>query len=100
MEWYCAVWNLDQLNSSLGAQFVYERLCEGDESLFGDIDIIDEFYEDLVNSTNLIEAHKCKGFVSIGCKFEDAEFINDLVSSLAKKHGLSYFEPQNMTYIF
>lgn len=100
MEWYCAVWNLDELKSSMGAQYIYDRLCEGDQSLFGDIDIIDEFYDELLSITNLVIAHKGKGCVVISCEFEHAEEVDMLVQSLAKKHGLSYYEPQNMTYRF
>lgn len=67
MEWYCAVFNSDKVSSAAGAQILYERLCEGDDSLM---------------STD----------------FENAGFINDLVKKLAKKHGLSFYEPQNMVY--
>ena len=28
------------------------------------------------------------------------EHLNEVIPQIAKKHGLSYFEPQNMTYIF
>ena len=44
MDWYCAVWNSDSVSSAVGAQVLYEMLCEGDTSLVGDIDLIDDFY--------------------------------------------------------
>ena len=75
-------------------------LCEGDTSLVGDIDLIDEFYEELNSKKFNVEVNRGKGFVIIGCSFEDAEYLNDVIPQLAKAHGLSYFEPQNMTYIF
>lgn len=100
MDWYCAVWNSDKVNSEMGAQFLYEKICEGDTSLVGDIDIIDEFYEDIMGKNQNITADKGKGFVIIGCDLENAEFINNLVQGLAKDHGLSFYEPQNMTYTF
>ena len=98
MEWYCAVFNSDKVNSAAGAQVLYERLCEGDDSLVGDIDIIDNFYEELTERTKLVQCNKCKGYIIISTDFENAEFINDLVKDLAKKHGLSFYEPQNMVY--
>ena len=100
MDWYCAVWNSDSVSSAVGAQVLYEMLCEGDTSLVGDISLIDEFYEDLVDKKLNIEIGKGKGFVIISCMLEDAEYLNDIISRMAKSYGLSYFEPQNMTYIF
>lgn len=98
MEWYCTVFNSDKVSSAAGAQVLYERLCEGDDSLVGDIGVIDEFYDDLIGKTKLCNCNKCKGYIIISTQFENAEFINDLVKELAKKHGLSFYEPQNMVY--
>lgn len=99
MEWFCAVFNTDKVSSAAGAQVLYERLCEGDSSLVGDIeDIIDGFHDELMKKTSCVNCNKFKGYIIIGCEFKDAEYINDLVRELAKKHGLSFYEPQNMTY--
>lgn len=99
MEWFCAVFNSDKVNSVIGAQILYEKLCEGDNSLVGDIeDIVDKFYEELMSRTSCIQCNKFKGYVMIACEFKNAEFVNDVVKELAKKHGLSFYEPQNMTY--
>ncbi|WP_455792210.1 hypothetical protein [Clostridium butyricum] len=100
MEWYCAVFNSDKVNSVIGAQVLYERLCEGDESLVGDIEIIDEFYNELMKKTKAVKCNKCRGYIIISTEFENAEFINEVVMKLAKKHGLSFYEPQNMVYVF
>lgn len=100
MDWYCAVWNSDSVSSAVGAQVLYEMICQGDTSLVGDIDLIYEFYEELNSKKFNVEVNRGKGFVIIGCSFEDAEYLNDAIPQLAKAHGLSYFEPQNMTYIF
>ena len=100
MDWYCAVWNSDSVSSAVGAQVLYEMLCEGDTSLVGDIDLIDDFYEDLNSKKFNIEINKGKGFLIIGCGFQYAEYLNHVIPQIAKTHGLSYFEPQNMTYIF
>ncbi|MGG7145527.1 hypothetical protein ACQPVA_01935 [Clostridium butyricum] len=100
MEWYCAVFNSDKVNSAIGAQVLYERLCEGDESLVGDIEIIDEFCNELMKKTKAVKCNKCRGYIIISTEFENAEFINEVVMKLAKKHGLSFYEPQNMVYVF
>ncbi|WP_455804759.1 hypothetical protein [Clostridium butyricum] len=100
MEWYCEVFNSDKVNSAIGAQVLYERLCEGDESLVGDIEIIDEFYNELMKKTKAVKCNKCRGYIIISTEFENAEFINEVVMKLAKKHGLSFYEPQNMVYVF
>ena len=47
MDWYCSVWNSDSVSSAVGAEVLYEMICQGDTSLVGDIDLIDEFYEEL-----------------------------------------------------
>ena len=48
MEWFCAVFNSDKVNSAVGAQILYEKLCEGDSSLVGDIeDIVDKSHTEL-----------------------------------------------------
>ena len=62
--------------------------------------ISEEFYEELNSKKFNVEVNRGKGFVIIGCSFEDAEYLNDLVQSMVKAHGLSYYEPQNITYIF
>jgi len=100
MEWYCAVFNSDKVSSAAGAQILYEKLCEGDDSLVGDIDLIENFYEDLIKQSKIVKCNKCRGYVIISTDFENAEFVNDVVKILAKKHGLSFYEPQNMVYIF
>lgn len=100
MDWYCAIWNSDKVNNEMGAQFLYEKLCEGDTSLVGDIDIIDNLYNELMLKKLNIQVNKGSGFIIIGCLLEDAEYINNLLLELSKKHGLSFYEPQNMTYSF
>lgn len=100
MEWYCAVWNCDELKSSMGANYIYERICEGDTTLTFDIDVIDEFQEELNEKVKNIEVSRGSGFVIIGCTYDNAEKVYEKVMELSKKHGLSFYEPQNMTYRF
>ena len=100
MEWYCAVWNCDELKSSMSANYIYESICEGDTSLTFDIDVIDEFQEELNEKVKNIEVSRGTGFVIIGCTYDNAEKVYEKVMELSKKHGLSFYEPQNMTYRF
>lgn len=100
MDWFCAVWNSDKVSSAVGAQILYDMLCEGDNSLVGDISLINEFCEDLLSKELDVKIAQGKGFVIVACNLEDAEMLHELVQTMAKNHGLSYFEPQNMTYVF
>lgn len=99
MEWYCVVWNSDKVSGIGGAQVVYDMLCQGDTSMVTDFVVVDEFYEDLDSRKLPVTAAKGEGFVIMGCMMEYAEKLNELAQELAKKHGLSYYEPQNMTYV-
>ena len=100
MDWYCLVFNSGEINGAGSAQYLYEKICEGDFSLVGDIDIIDNLYNELMEKNFKITADKVPGFIVIGCSLEDADFIDDFISELCKKHKLSYYEPQNMRYQF
>lgn len=100
MDWYCLVFNSGEVSSNIGANYVYERICEGDFSLVGDIDIIEDLYKELMELNLKIEGNKGPGFIVIGCNIVEAEMISEKVKELCKKHGLSFFEPQNMEYVF
>lgn len=100
MDWYCLVFNSGEVSSNIGANYVYERICEGDFSLVGDIHIIEELYEELEKENLNIELNKGPGFIVAGCSLLDAELISERVKQLCKKHKLSFFEPQNMEYQF
>ena len=99
MEWYCAVWNSDKVNSVMGAQGVYEQLCQGNTSYVSEFIVVEEFFEDIIKNYPYITAHKLEGAVMLSCSFEKAEETNEIIQNLAKKHGLSYFEPENMIFI-
>ncbi|WP_428817802.1 hypothetical protein ACQR2L_08120 [Clostridium butyricum] len=53
-----------------------------------------------MKKTKAVKCNKCRGYIIISTEFENAEFINEVVMKLAKKHGLSFYEPQNMVYVF
>ena len=99
MEWYCAVWNSDKVTGVGGAQVLYEMLCNNNTSLVEHFVVVDEFYEDLNSRKLPITIDKGEGFVIIGCMMDQAEKMDELIQGLAKKHGLSYYEPQNITYV-
>ena len=99
MEWYCAVWNSDKVSSVMGAQAVYERLCEGNTSFVSEFIVVQEFFEDVKKNYPFINAHKLEGAVMLNCDFEKAAEANEIIQRLAKKHGLSYFEPENLIFI-
>ena len=99
MEWYCAVWNSDKVSSVMGAQGLYEKLCEGNTDFVSEFIVVEEFYEDIKKNYPYISAHKLEGAVMISCDFERAEEANEIIQRLAKKHGLSYFEPENLIFI-
>lgn len=109
MDWYCAVWNSDKVNNEAGAEFLYERICAGDSSLVCHIEFIDEFCNELDNSNHSLKlnghkldlsVNKGDGFAIIGCHIEQSEEVMEYIQNLAKGYGLSFYEPQNMTYIF
>ncbi len=99
MEWYCAVWNSDRVSSVMGAQGVYEMLCQGNTSYVSEFIVVQEFYDDITKNYPYINAQKIEGAVMLNCGFERAEEANEIIQSLAKKHGLSYFEPENLIFI-
>ncbi len=99
MEWFCAVWNSDKAGSAATGEYIYELLCQGDTSMVSDFVVVEEFYQELIMKAPETIAQKLPGAVIISCDFSRGEYINDLVQELAKKHGLSFYEPQNMTYI-
>lgn len=100
MDWYCLVFNSGEVSSNVGANYVYEKICEGDFSLVGDIDIIDNLYDELIGLKFKLEINKGPGFIIIGCDINNAELIGEKIKELCKKHKLSFFEPQNMEYVF
>ncbi|MBE6050011.1 MAG: hypothetical protein E7214_04925 [Clostridium sp.] len=99
MEWYCAVWNSDKVNNEMGAQIVYEKLCEGEPYLVSECEALNNFYDEITGKIFLAKVDRGQGYIIISCDFGDAETINDLVQDMAKRYSLSFFEPQNITFI-
>ena len=99
MEWYCAFWNSDKANYSVGAEYIYELLCQGDSSLVSEFPVVEECYQEVLEKAPWATCHRLEGAVLMSCDFSRAEELNLLGEELAKSHGLSFFEPQNFTFI-
>ncbi|WP_426350584.1 hypothetical protein ACPWSR_04890 [Alloiococcus sp. CFN-8] len=99
MEWYCAVWNSDKASYSAGAEYIYELLCQGNTSLVAEFPVVEEFYQELMERAPEVTCHRLEGAVLMSCDFSQAEEVNQLVEALAKKHGLSFYEPQNLNFV-
>ena len=116
MSWDCAVWHSNSVKNKEDAEKLYKNLCEGNTSLIGPTQRIQEFYEELTNKhpeiddvsedeiDNLdlcpwsIAFDKSEGHIIMSCVFNSADYINVLIQELAKKYEISFYEPQNMTF--
>ena len=58
MEWYCAVWNSDKVNNEMGAQIVYEKICEGEPYLVSECEALNNFYEEITEKIFLAKVDK------------------------------------------
>jgi hypothetical protein len=117
MSWNCAVWHSNYVKNKEEAENLYLKLCEGDTSLIGPTQRIQEFYEELTEKhpeIDDIDDHeagdlelcpwsvafdKSEGHIIMSCKLSKAEYVNALVQEYAKKYELSFYEPQNKTFI-
>lgn len=117
MSWDCAVWHSNVVKNKEDAGKLYNKLCDGDTSLVGPTQRIQDFYEELtskhpeiddVNEDEIdnldlcpwsITFDKSEGHIIMSCAVNKAEYVSDLIQKLAKKYELSFFEPQNVTFI-
>ena len=117
MSWNCAVWHSNYVKNKEEAENLYLKLREGDTSLIGPTQRIQEFYEELtakhpeIDDIDEEEAgdlelcpwsvifDKSEGHIIMSCEFSRAEYVNNLVQEYAKKYELSFYEPQNKTFI-
>lgn len=117
MGWDCAVWHSNVVKSKEEAEQLYMKLCEGDTSLIGPAQRIQDFYEELtakhpeiddVSEEEIYDLDLCpwstafdksEGHIIMSCLPSKAEYINELIQELAKKYDLSFYEPQNITFI-
>lgn len=117
MGWNCAVWHSNIVKNKEEAEQLYIKLCEGDTSLIGPTQRVQDFYEELtikhpeiddVSEEEIYDLDLCpwsnafdksEGHIIMSCLPGKAEYINELIQELAKKYELSFYEPQNITFI-
>lgn len=117
MSWNCAVWHSNYVKNNEDAEKLYLKLCEGDTSLIGPTQRTQEFYEELTaihpeidgideNEAGDLELcpwsvifDKSEGHIIMSCELSRADYVNNLVREYAKKYELSFYEPQNNTFI-
>ena len=117
MSWDCAVWHSNSVKNKDDAEILYRKLCEGDTSLIGPTQRIQDFYEELtakhpeiddmgedeIDNLDLcpwsVAFDKSEGHIIMSCVFIKTDYINNLVQELAKKYELSFYEPQNKTFV-
>lgn len=117
MGWNCAVWHSNSIKNKEDAEKLYNKLCKGDTSLIGPTQRIQDFYEELterhpevddVSDEEISDLDLCpwstafdksEGHIIMSCLYSKADYINDYVQELAKKYELSFYEPQNLTFI-
>lgn len=118
MSWDCAVWHCNIVKNKEDAEILYKRLCEGDTSLIGPTQKIQDFYEELtakhpeiddiseeeIGDLDLcpwsVTFDKSEGHIIMSCVFSKADHVSDLIKELAQKHELSFYEPQNKNFIY
>ena len=117
MGWNCAVWHSNSVKNKKDAEELYEKLCEGDTSLIGPTQRIQEFYEELTSKHPEVDDvgedeidnldlcpwsfafDKSEGHIIMSCEFSKVEYINVLIQELAKKYEVSFYDPQNITFV-
>ncbi len=113
-----SVWNSPKRFTEQEAGEVHSRLCESDLSDVEPSPKIGAFYaeltarhpeldtvpEDSIDDVDLCPwscALDCsEAHVIMCCVWSKAVYVGDLVRSLAKKHGLTFYDPQSGTVSF
>ena len=107
------VWFPYERLSSTEALQLYSRLCDGESSLARPHPAVEAFYNELVAKypeidtveDDRIDDHdycpwSCAldyspGHVIMACVWSKADYVGELVHSLARKHGLAVYDPQS-----
>src|SRR5260370_1074011 len=107
-----AVWFPDRRLDDAEAGRVYRRLCDGVTDDIVPNPAIDAFYEDLtakhpeiddipeeeIDNHDLcpwsIKLDRSPGHVIMPCVWSKADYVDQLVRTLARKHGLAVYDPQ------
>lgn len=106
------IWFPSRCLSNAEAGTVYLSLCEGDNSDLQEHPAIEAFYSELVakhpeiddiaeadvDNTDLcpwsIAFDHSDAHLIICCVWSKADYVSDLLRSLAEKHGLAVYDPQ------
>jgi len=117
MSWDCAVWHSNSVKNKDDAEILYRKLCDGDTSLIGPTQRIQDFYEELtakhpeiddigedeIDNSDLcpwsVGFDKSEGHIIMSCILIKTDYINKLVQELAEKYELSFYEPQNKIFV-
>ena len=113
-----SVWHTTSRLSSAEAGQLHVRLCEGDASGVAPHPAIDAFYkeltaqhpeiddvpEDQADNTDLcpwsVAFDRSEGHITMCCAWSKADYVRDLVSRLAAKHGLAFYDPQSERVVY
>ena len=107
-----AILSLDRWLSDVDAAKLYVALCDGDASGVSPNPAIDKFYseitakhpeidevpDDEVDDVDLcpwsVAFDRSAGHLIICCVWSKADYVQELVTGLASKHGLALYNPQ------
>jgi hypothetical protein len=113
-----SVWNTTARLNSKEAGQLYARLCSGDTSgvaphagiaaFYAELTArhpeIDEIPEDKIDDTDLcpwsVAFDRSDGHIIMCCAWSKADYVGALVSQLARKHGLAFYDPQSEKIIY
>jgi hypothetical protein len=108
-----SVWHTGSRLSAAEASDLHARLCQGDISGVAPHPGIDAFYRELtarhpeiddvpddqVDNTDLcpwsVAFDRSAGHIVMCCVWPKADYVGELVSRLAAKHGLVFYDPQS-----
>ncbi|KQV94567.1 hypothetical protein [Rhizobacter sp. Root1221] len=113
-----SVWHTNTPLTSVEAGRLHARLCEGDTSgvaahpgiaaFYAELTAkhpeIDDLPEDQVDDAELcpwsIAFDQSDGHIIMCCVWSKADYVGSLVSSLATKHGLAFYDPQSERVVY
>jgi hypothetical protein len=113
-----SVWHTSARLSAVEAGKLHVSLCEGDTSGVLPHPGIDAFYkeltarhpeiddvpEDQVDNTDLcpwsVAFDRSEGHIIMCCVWSKADYVGQLVSGLAAKHGLAFYDPQSEKVVY
>jgi hypothetical protein len=112
------VWNTRSRLSPKEAGELHLRLCEGDTSEVTPHPGIEAFYREITSLHPEIDDvpeekvgdttfcpwsagfDRSDGHIIMCCVWSEADYVGDLVSRLARKHGLAFYDPQSERIVY